>query len=78
MIAVTPGVHVTLALANPSATARRKIARRLLPFLLLIYMTAFIDRVNVGFAGLDMTRELHFLERGLRILERESFSSVSA
>jgi len=60
MIAVTPGVHVTLALANPSATARRKIARRLLPFLFLIYTTAFIDRVNVGFAGLDMTRELHF------------------
>jgi ACS family tartrate transporter-like MFS transporter len=23
-------------------------------------MTAYIDRVNVGFAGLDMTRELHF------------------
>jgi len=45
---------------RPSATARRKIAGRLLPFLFLIYMTAFIDRVNVGFAGLDMTRELHF------------------
>jgi MFS transporter, ACS family, tartrate transporter len=42
------------------ANARRKIARRLLPFLFLIYMTAFIDRVNVGFAGLEMTRELHF------------------
>jgi MFS transporter, ACS family, tartrate transporter len=51
---------VTLPLSTPSATARRKIARRLLPFLFLIYMTAFIDRVNVGFAGLDMTRELHF------------------
>jgi ACS family tartrate transporter-like MFS transporter len=57
---VEPGVHVTLALSAPSITARRKIARRLLPFLFLIYMTAFIDRVNVGFAGLDMTRELHF------------------
>jgi ACS family tartrate transporter-like MFS transporter len=32
----------------------------LLPFLFLLYMTAYIDRVNVGFAGLDMTRELHF------------------
>jgi ACS family tartrate transporter-like MFS transporter len=51
---------MSLALANPSSTARRKIARRLLPFLFLIYMTAFIDRVNVGFAGLEMTRELHF------------------
>jgi ACS family tartrate transporter-like MFS transporter len=38
----------------------RKIARRLLPFLFILYITAFIDRVNVGFAGLQMTRELHF------------------
>jgi ACS family tartrate transporter-like MFS transporter len=42
------------------ATARRKISRRLIPFLFLLYVTAFIDRVNVSFAGLDMTRELHF------------------
>jgi len=40
--------------------ARRKIARRLIPFLFLLYITAFVDRVNVGFAGLDMTRELSF------------------
>ena len=46
---------------NPDAElARRKIAQRLIPFLFLLYITAFIDRVNVGFAGLDMTRELHF------------------
>ena len=46
--------------ANIPATAKRKIARRLMPFLFLIYITSYIDRVNVGFAGLDMTRELHF------------------
>jgi ACS family tartrate transporter-like MFS transporter len=40
--------------------AQRKITRRILPFLFLLYITAFIDRVNVSFAGLDMTRELHF------------------
>jgi hypothetical protein len=39
------------------ATARHKIARRLFPFLFLVYITAYIDRVNVGFAGLDMTRK---------------------
>lgn len=49
-----------MALATFAISARRKIARRLLPFLFLIYVTAFIDRVNVGFAGLYMTRELHF------------------
>ena len=41
-------------------SAQRKIARRLLPFLFLLYVTAFIDRVNVSFAGLQMTRELNF------------------
>ena len=51
---------MTVALVDRATKTRRKIARRLLPFLFLIYMTAFIDRVNVGFAGLDMTRELHF------------------
>lgn len=41
-------------------SAQRKIARRLLPFLFLLYVTAFVDRVNVSFAGLQMTRELNF------------------
>jgi ACS family tartrate transporter-like MFS transporter len=43
-----------------AASAQRKITRRLIPFLFLLYVTAFVDRVNVGFAGLQMTRELHF------------------
>lgn len=51
---------MTVASIPTPATAPRKIARRLLPFLSLVYITAYIDRTNVGFAGLDMTRELHF------------------
>ncbi len=51
---------MTLPLATLPSTARRKITRRLLPFLCLVYMTAHIDRANVGFAGLNMTGELHF------------------
>ena len=39
---------------------RRRINRRILPFLFLLYVVAFLDRINVGFAGLDMTRELGF------------------
>lgn len=35
-----------------------KIGRRLLPLLLLCYIVAFLDRVNVGFAKLQMTTEL--------------------
>ncbi len=54
---------MTLPLAALPSTARRKIAARLLPFLSLVYVTAYIDRANVGFAGLDMTSELHFSNR---------------
>ncbi|MDQ2948732.1 MAG: MFS transporter, partial [Acidobacteriota bacterium] len=50
----------TVVLDTVAASAQRKITRRLIPFLFLLYVTAFIDRVNVSFAGLDMTRELHF------------------
>lgn len=36
---------------------------RLLPFLFLLYVIAFLDRVNVSFAGLEMTRDLNFSDR---------------
>jgi MFS transporter, ACS family, tartrate transporter len=36
----------------------RKLAARLLPFLLGLYIVAFIDRINLGFAALTMNREL--------------------
>src|SRR4051794_28007965 len=39
---------------------RRRINRRLMPFLFLLYLVAYLDRVNLGFAGLSMTRELGF------------------
>src|SRR4051812_33001267 len=39
---------------------RRRVNRRLMPFLFLLYLVAYLDRVNLGFAGLRMTRELGF------------------
>lgn len=36
----------------------RRIARRLLPLLFLSYIVAYLDRVNVGFAKLQMASEL--------------------
>ena len=36
----------------------RKVRIRLLPFLLILYVVAFLDRVNIGFAALTMNREL--------------------
>jgi len=40
----------------------RKIAVRLIPFLFLCYLAAYLDRVNVGFAKLQMQKELAFSE----------------
>ncbi len=51
---------MTPASAAIPITAQRRIARRLLPLLFMVYVIAFVDRVNIGYAGLDMTRELHF------------------
>jgi D-galactonate transporter len=37
-----------------------KVTRRLIPFLLLCYIVAWLDRVNVGFAALQMNEDLGF------------------
>ena len=37
-----------------------KVAWRLLPFLLLLYVVAWLDRVNIGFAALQMNQYLGF------------------
>ncbi|HEO1823413.1 TPA: MFS transporter [Acinetobacter baumannii] len=42
--------------------AYRKIAFRLMPFLMLCYFCAYLDRVNVGFAKLQMMSDLQFSE----------------
>lgn len=39
---------------------RRKIYRRLVPFLLLLYTIAYLDRANLSYASLEMTKDLHF------------------
>ncbi len=41
---------------------RRKVRRRLLPFLFVLYIISYLDRANVAFAKLDMSAELHFSE----------------
>jgi len=40
-------------------SAMRKIYMRLLPFAILSYVLAYIDRINVSFAGLTMRGDLH-------------------
>jgi MFS transporter, ACS family, tartrate transporter len=37
-----------------------KVTRRLVPFLFLLYIVAYLDRINVGFAALQMQQQLGF------------------
>src|SRR5205809_7799460 len=39
---------------------RRRITARLVPFLFVLYVLNYIDRVNISFAALQMTGDLHF------------------
>jgi MFS transporter, ACS family, tartrate transporter len=62
-----PGDRTAQSTIEPATAqrARHRIARRLLPFLFLLYVVAFLDRMNVGAAGLQMPHDLGFSERVL-------------
>jgi ACS family tartrate transporter-like MFS transporter len=36
-----------------------KVQRKLVPLLFALYLVAFLDRINIGFAALEMNRDLH-------------------
>src|SRR5215510_14578199 len=38
----------------------RKVAFRIVPFIMLLYFIAYIDRLNIGFAALTMKTDLGF------------------
>ena len=48
--------------ARATARAYAKVFWRLVPFLMLCYVIAYLDRVNVGFAKLQMSQDLGFSE----------------
>ncbi|EFF78434.1 MAG: MFS transporter [Achromobacter piechaudii] len=48
--------------SRETARAYAKVFWRLVPFLMLCYVIAYLDRVNVGFAKLQMSQDLGFSE----------------
>src|SRR5450755_2828776 len=50
------------SLALPSEATRAKLRRRILPFVLLLYITSYLDRANVAFAKMPMSADLGFSE----------------
>ena len=47
-------------LASFEVKTYAKVGRRLIPFLMICYLGAYLDRVNVGFAKLQMLNDLRF------------------
>ena len=47
-------------LPDLASVTLRKVTLRLIPFLFVLYIVAWLDRVNVGFAGLQMNFDLGF------------------
>ncbi|GAB7543670.1 MULTISPECIES: MFS transporter [unclassified Cupriavidus] len=58
----TTAVHSGVADPAFEDATYRKVTLRLVPFLLLCYVVAYLDRVNVGFAKLQMLGDLKFSE----------------
>jgi ACS family tartrate transporter-like MFS transporter len=54
---MTPTITQTEEL---SAVTLRKVTWRVIPFLFVLYIIAWLDRVNVGFAALEMNADLGF------------------
>lgn len=57
-----PAVEEGVGTASASAVdaTYRKVTRRLIPFLFICYVAAYLDRINVGFAQLQMRQDLGF------------------
>ena len=58
MTAVAAGIGRSHADAALEKRAYRRVTLRLIPFLVLCYVVAYLDRVNVGFAKLQMLSDL--------------------
>ena len=54
-----PGVS-TPGLDAVAERARRRISLRVIPYVFILYIIAFLDRVNVGYAALQMADDLGF------------------
>ena len=50
------------SLATVGDRARQRITRRLLPYLLVLFLLAFLDRTNVAIAAVDMRKDLGFTD----------------
>src|SRR4029077_2757755 len=60
-------VPITLSPADESALLRR-LRFRIIPFVFLLYVVGFLDRINIGFAALTMNRDLSITSQQFGLL----------
>ncbi|HWF37091.1 MAG TPA: MFS transporter [Candidatus Acidoferrales bacterium] len=61
-VQVAPAAAVHTSASEFENATYRKVTRRLIPFLVLCYVVSYLDRINVGFAKLQMLSDLGFSE----------------
>jgi MFS transporter, ACS family, tartrate transporter len=54
------GVGSDVTAAVDARVLYRRITWRLIPYMFVLYIVAYMDRVNVGFAAMDIQLQLHF------------------
>ena len=59
-------------------SAMRKVYMRLLPFAILSYFLAYIDRINVSFAGLTMRGDLDMSATAFGFASAPSIGATSS
>ena len=59
-MAISPSTVAVLPAVELSGRTRRHIAVRLLPFLFILYIVNYLDRTNLAYAALGMSRDLGF------------------
>ena len=53
-------INEKTVISDVGERARRRIVWRVMPYLFILYIVAYLDRVNVGYAALRMTGDLGF------------------
>jgi ACS family tartrate transporter-like MFS transporter len=74
MVGVAPS---SVAVNSIGTRTIRKIQIRILPYILLLYIISFLDRINIGFAALTMNQELGITSQQFGMLVGMFFISYS-
>ena len=59
-VARAPGTQPTLPKTNTADALYSKVSWRIIPLLIVCYMVAYLDRINIGYAQLQMKQMLTF------------------